>query len=818
MAGGHSWHSIALAALLHDIGQFKQRVGGAEDRGRPHDQIGFEWLRGFYGEGIIATAALKHHGSAGTEPDTNFGLLFAEADDCASVSVATNTRSESDLDIEWHSRVQLANVFSRIRNPNRSGNNEKPPPSFTLIAPSDRWPQPSTTEGNNGKETYGQLWDAFLREFEALHRNGYHQNVEAVLHLLEKYTSFIPSISLRSFAGSDEKTYRDQVDVSLFDHLRITAAAAVCLAHYHSFHNQMAWDKEIASEPTEGDGGLTSTESPFLLIGGDLSGIQKFIYTISSKGALKALKGRSFFLEMLVEHTVDRLIEEIGLARPNVIFTGGGRFYLLGPNISATGNSPSTEQRITNVRDEINDYLFEAFGGALQLSVKSVPFGKEDFKNSSAIWTKLSGKLAETKYRKWETRIDKLFGVPQMPHSTCLTANCAVCGREDLQLVELTEEEAETKVCSQCQEQYSLGYLIQSSFRRGDHPVIYMWTEKPETGRSIRIGNRYYQLQAGRLGKDKDWAASAVFHLNDWNVGNFTHPRSRPLIVGVYLPEDEASRELEGMANRGFGMARLAALKMDVDNLGRIFSYAVPEGERSFSQMASISRQLNVFFKYHINNLMLMESGYTQSRSEFPITGERKLSIIYAGGDDLFLIGHWLDATRAAFDIKTAFARYTANPYMTLSAGLALGYSHDPVYRLAEEAGKMEKQAKEKTRNAISLFDGRVFGWPETDQILSLVKQVMGLCELGEGSLELPPKSLTKSVLYRVYSLTKLHSSTSKWFIPKLAYTFGRSSPKDEPFAQIWGQLKNLVFSYKFNWGAFEEALLWVLMMMRKGD
>jgi CRISPR-associated protein Csm1 len=155
---------------------------------------------------------------------------------------------------------------------------------------------------------------------------------------------------------------------------------------------------------------------------------------------------------------------------------------------------------------------------------------------------------------------------------------------------------------------------------------------------------------------------------------------------------------------------------------------------------------------------------------------------------------------------------------MTLSAGLALGYSHDPVYRLAEEAGKMEKQAKEKTRNAISLFDGRVFGWPETDQILSLVKQVMGLCELGEGSLELPPKSLTKSVLYRVYSLTKLHSSTSKWFIPKLAYTFGRSSPKDEPFAQIWGQLKNLVFSYKFNWGAFEEALLWVLMMMRKGD
>ena len=65
---------------------------------------------------------------------------------------------------------------------------------------------------------------------------------------------------------------------------------------------------------------------------------------------------------------------------------------------------------------------------------------------------------------------------------------------------------------------------------------------------------------------------------------------------------------------------------------------------------------------------------------------KRYLTIVYSGGDDLFLIGHWLDILESSFDINAALRRLTANPYITVSGGIILGDSHDPIYHLAHQA------------------------------------------------------------------------------------------------------------------------------------
>ena len=44
-----------------------------------------------------------------------------------------------------------------------------------------------------------------------------------------------------------------------------------------------------------------------LFIGGDLSGIQNFLYNISSKKAAVSLKGRSFYLQQYMENTCDAI-------------------------------------------------------------------------------------------------------------------------------------------------------------------------------------------------------------------------------------------------------------------------------------------------------------------------------------------------------------------------------------------------------------------------------------------------------------------------------------------------------------------------------
>lgn len=89
-------------------------------------------------------------------------------------------------------------------------------------------------------------------------------------------------------------------------------------------------------------------EPAFLLYTADFSRIQRFIYTVHTESALRSLRSRSFFLELLMEHYMDELLDSCGLTRTNIIYSGGGHCYLLLPTPPPcsrplpTGTGPST--------------------------------------------------------------------------------------------------------------------------------------------------------------------------------------------------------------------------------------------------------------------------------------------------------------------------------------------------------------------------------------------------------------------------------------------------------------------------------------------
>ena len=72
-----------------------------------------------------------------------------------------------------------------------------------------------------------------------------------------------------------------------------------------------------------------------LLIAGDIPGIQKFLFTITSKGAAKSLRGRSFYLQILNDAIVRTILRELALPSACVIYNAGGNFNLLLPFQSA---------------------------------------------------------------------------------------------------------------------------------------------------------------------------------------------------------------------------------------------------------------------------------------------------------------------------------------------------------------------------------------------------------------------------------------------------------------------------------------------------
>ena len=149
---------------------------------------------------------------------------------------------------------------------------------------------------------YENLWNEFIGEFKFIQANTYRAFSETLLNLLYKYTSTVPSSTI------------DFPDVSLYDHLKTTAALAVCLYDFQQ-------------EEMNG-------QSSFLLIGADFSGIQSYIYQIVSKYAGKNLKGRSFYLRILSDAVVRFLLKELCLFQANVVYNSGGGFYILAPNTS----------------------------------------------------------------------------------------------------------------------------------------------------------------------------------------------------------------------------------------------------------------------------------------------------------------------------------------------------------------------------------------------------------------------------------------------------------------------------------------------------
>ncbi len=802
---------IVLGALLHDIGKFKQRAAFEEDKGMTHVQIGYMWLKDHYGEGIVSAGSRDHHGNEPETWESNISLIIYEADNC-SAAERKKYDPQNDTGKEWHRQIQLANVFSRVRDPAMGKDNPAfPSMSYYPLAVLGEWTEPLAESGANNKDTYRRFWDGFSREFDILKQESCHYNVDAVAHLLEKYTSFIPSITLKVYGEDDASTYRKHPDISLFDHLKITAATASCLydyyaARYPSEFNESVLKDEITNWEISSD----TNSAPLLLVGGDISGVQGFIYTISSKGALKSLKGRSFYLELLIEHTVDMLLEGLDQTRCNIIFTGGGHFYILAPNTEAALKT------VAHVRSRINDYLFKSFNASLQMHVGFVPFAKQNFSDASGPWRELSREIEISKQRKWEHRLADLFEEPAMPEESCLTRNCGICGREDQPLTPLSDDKSEVLCCEYCREQYLLGSILQAAARKNGRIVIYRMKDRPASENDIRIDDCIYHI--GESYKDEAGkGASAVFHLNDWDLSDYVHPHSRPLMAGIFFPEN--CRELEDMALQGFGMNRIGVLKMDVDNLGTIFSQSVPENERTLSRMASLSRNMSLFFKYHINGILGMDEGYPLPFLLWDRRNiRRNLTIVYSGGDDLFLIGHWLDIMESSFDINAALRRFTANPFITVSGGMILGDSHDPIYHLAQQAHTAEKAAKGGTKQSITIFScEHVFKWNLVDLFQERIRSLADLFTLGQNRIDLPEGSLSRGMLYRMLLLFRDHrkKKDAVWHLPHLVYLFGRFRPS-KGFEKSWSSLKNFVFSTSVDWHTLEMVVLMILMMMRK--
>lgn len=204
------------------------------------------------------------------------------------------------------------------------------------------------------------------------------------------------------------------------------------------------------------------------------------------------------------------------------------------------------------------------------------------------------------------------------------------------------------------------------------------------------------------------------------------------------------------------GINCLGALMIDVDDLyaGFLSGFKI-QGEGKYTTMsryATLSRRLQSFFKLYLNNF----------------AEDKKLSIIYSEGDDVFAIGAWDDILDFVQDVYDYFKKWTDGK-MTFSAGVALVESKTPINVIARETKALLDKAKLSGKDRITLFsEDNVFTFSEYIQDIVFDKLSV-IREFFENE-----QDHGKAFAYKLLDLIRNRSEKDRISFARIAYYLAR--------------------------------------------
>ena len=473
-------------------------------------------------------------------------------------------------------------------------------------------------------------------------------------------------------------------DLSLAEHSRLTVAFATAIFDYLKSQDQYT---------LLDDESKFYRESAFLLASFDLSGIQDFIYNIASKGAAKQLKARSLYLEFMSENIVDSLLEKLALSRANVLYVGGGHAYFVLPNTEAT------VAVLEQFEMEFNSFLLKHFQTGLYVAFGWAPFAAEQImkyrygsvasylQHYREIYQETSRMISEKKISRYDaTTLRELNKGGKQSERECEI--CHAVG--EIEMLRIDGKDVQN-LCPICRELRGFAAKIHTFDDTEKEDYYYFQIVEGEEGLPIGPGAVLLAVDEENISTSGRLYVKNKFSTNKAGIHVFIGDRQAANI------EDYAGlsqKEIEGTEGVAKGIKRLAVLRLDVDNLGAAFmaGFSKQEGGsyNTLARSAVFSQQMSLFFKFHINQF----------------AKDKNLTIIYAGGDDVFTIGSWQDVIDFAVDIRQKFIAFT-NGKLTLSAGVGLYPDKTPIHLMALDAGQLEEAAKENGKDSISLFNER---------------------------------------------------------------------------------------------------------------
>lgn len=759
----NDYEALKIGALLHDIGKWYKIVKNDEEDS--HIEYGCKFVEDCYNKNKILPVNLdndditaikklvsNHHSDDAINKDNYLLEILKISDALSNGELIPYKKGDTDYFKE------LPSIFENIDISDKEKNNEKKYKDYNEC----KKYKISPLKINN--ETIFPVDDKYIKDYPNnidISDESFERNFENLLLFIQKYTWCVPSTFSREYGN---KKYVP--DVSLYDHLKTTCAIACCLYKnknideeyienlLNNLENESSKIKEIRDKYNEKIDNTKdddkkkiivqekikeikellkndikySNKNIFSLIHGDISGVQDFIFNITSKGANKSLKGRSFYLDFLTELCAKYVVQKLELSLANILFYGGGHFYILSYKVNEEKTEEfkekSNNSKSFNIEDfekEINDILFKKFGADLYVAIGKVDLRPIDFlmdcmDENTKIgipykWKECAEATSKRKMRKFGYKGMDLF---EAEGSGDENKRCQVCKNESDKLYTLDDN---TKICKNCASFMGITKFLKEFGEEGivnyesKHYIkvfeknmkFYEIPTLKEFYESIDFDNKYYNLP------DKEGNLKIPYKI--WSIA-FPLDKDGKIMEFLKLAEQAEERT---------GTNKIAILKMDVDDLGKIITKGLRE-RATLSRLSTLSSMLTLFFTGYIPYLIKTGEAETESKNgkKAKVKYRDNIYLTYSGGDDTLIVGAWDTVWDLTKEINDKFKKFVCyNPDITLSAGVVLvspKFEYRKGVYLAEDELENAKENKiridgeEKEKNSISIF-GHALVW-----------------------------------------------------------------------------------------------------------
>ncbi|WP_294353562.1 type III-A CRISPR-associated protein Cas10/Csm1 [uncultured Clostridium sp.] len=500
-----------------------------------------------------------------------------------------------------------------------------------------------------------EKWGAYINKvIKEINRNK--NDFTKLYYTCMKYFSNIPAVNV------------DKCYLSLFDVCKVTSALSNC---------------------------MENNSDDLILIKGDFSGIQKFIYKTNDDGALKNLKGRSLYLTILQDLCAKYIVRELKLDISNILYSGGGNFYIV-------ANSSKID-KFNKLHKKLSEIILNSHKGEIYLAISCKKFKIEDLENFSEVWREVGSNVGISKNKAWsevglQDNFKKIFG--PFDKGGSLEKSCRICGgikseyKDNCEFCDSLNRLVDVAKNKRYYIEKNIDCVLKESYKNIDEVFNAI-------GFSIEFTDKIFKAND----------SIKIYSINDLTVDEVDG------YVFKSIKFNSKSLDEISISKNKIGDRKIGVLKLDVDNLGQLFIQT-----KDIVSVIGLSRNMSMFFEgfieqiiFNNKNLQLDFNGLKTN-----LNWEEKITIVYAGGDDTFVVGRYDELFEFSYILREAFRSYVKSDNKTFTAGVGMFNSNFPILRTAEISEGFLDKGKDTEEKDKICFLGQVFEWEDFKELIEL--------------------------------------------------------------------------------------------------